>query len=61
VDLIVEGKVLIEIKSVEKLHPAHKKHLLTYLKLTGIKLGYLLNFGKGLMKNGITRTIHGTL
>ena len=60
-DLIVEGKVLIELKSVEKLHPAHKKQLLTYLKLTGFKLGYLLNFGEELMKNGITRTIHGTL
>ena len=60
-DLIVEGKVLIELKSIEKLHPAHKKQLLTYLKLTGFKLGYLLNFGEELMKDGITRTIHGTL
>lgn len=60
-DLIVEENVLIELKSVEKLHPAHKKQLLTYLKLTGIKLGYILNFGEELMKNGITRTINGTL
>jgi len=60
-DLIVEEKVLIELKSVENLHPAHKKQLLTYLKLTGIKLGYILNFGEELMKNGITRTINGTL
>jgi len=60
-DLIVEGKVIIELKSVEKVSPAHKKQLLTYLKLTGLKLGYLLNFGDALMKNGITRTINGQL
>ena len=60
-DLIVEGKVLVELKSVEKVHPAHKKQLLTYLKLTGLKLGYLLNFGEELMKDGITRIIHGDL
>ena len=60
-DLIVEGKVLVELKSVEKVHPAYKKQLLTYLKLTGLKLGYLLNFGEELMKNGITRIIHGVL
>lgn len=60
-DLIVEGKVLLELKSVEKVNNAHKKQVLTYLKLTGIKLGYLLNFGEELMKQGITRTINGTL
>ena len=60
-DLIVEGKVIVELKSVEKTNPAHKKQLLTYLKLTGMKLGYLLNFGEELMKNGITRTINGNL
>ena len=60
-DLIVEGKVIIELKSVETVHPAHKKQLLTYLRLTGMKLGYLLNFGDALMKDGITRTIHGEL
>ncbi len=60
-DLIVEGKVIIELKSVEKLIPAHKKQLLTYLRLTGKKLGYLLNFGEALMKDGITRIINGTL
>ena len=60
-DLIVEGKVIIELKSVEKISPAHKKQLLTYLKLTGFKLGYLLNFGEALMKHGITRTINGDL
>lgn len=60
-DLIVEGKVIIELKSVEKLSPASKKQLLTYLKLTNLKLGYVLNFGADLMKNGITRTINGSL
>lgn len=60
-DLIVEGKVIVELKSVERVNPAHKKQLLTYLRLTGKKLGYLLNFGEALMKDGITRTIHGTL
>ena len=60
-DLIVENKVIIELKSVEKVSPAHKKQLLTYLKLTGMKLGFLLNFGEELMKQGITRTINGIL
>ena len=60
-DLIVERKLIIEVKSVESVHPAHKKQLLTYLRLTGLKLGYLLNFGAALMKDGITRTIHGEL
>ena len=49
----------MELKSVEEVHPAHKKQLLTYLRLTGMKLGYLLNFGEALMKDGITRLVHG--
>ena len=60
-DLIVEGKVIVELKSVERVTPAHKKQLLTYLRLTSLKLGYLLNFGEALMRDGITRTINGTL
>ncbi len=60
-DLIVEGKVIVELKSVEQVHPAHKKQVLTYLKLTGLKLGYLLNFGAALMKDGIFRIINGKL
>jgi len=60
-DLIVNNKVIIELKSVETIHAAHKKQLLTYLKLTDMKLGYLLNFGDALMKDGITRTINGTI
>lgn len=60
-DIVVEKKVILELKSVEKVHPAHKKQLLTYLKLTGMKLGYLLNFGEELIKTGITRSINGHL
>jgi GxxExxY protein len=60
-DLIVEGKVLLELKSVEHTTNAHKKQVLTYLKLTGIKLGYLLSFGESLMKDGISRILSGTV
>jgi len=58
-DIIVEGKVILELKSVESVNNAHKKQLLTYLRLTGMKLGFLLNFGAALMKDGITRTVNG--
>ena len=57
-DIVVEGKVIIELKSVEYLTNAHKKQVLTYLRLTGLKLGYLLNFGAALMKNGIVRVVN---
>jgi GxxExxY protein len=57
-DLLVEDKVIVELKSVETLNNAHKKQLLTYLRLTGRKLGYLLNFGEALMKHGIIRTVN---
>ena len=57
-DLLVEHKVIVELKCVERLNNAHKKQLLTYLKLTDRKLGYLLNFGEALMKHGITRTVN---
>jgi GxxExxY protein len=50
-DLIVEGKVIVELKSAEA--------VLTYLKLTGMKLEYLLNFGGALMKDGISRILNG--
>ena len=60
-DIIVEGKVIIELKSVESVSKAHKKQLLTYLRLTNCKLGYLLNFGEALMKDGISRIINGNL
>ncbi len=57
-DIIVENKVIIEIKSVELIAPVHPKQLLTYLKLTGIKLGLLINFNEVLIKNGITRIVN---
>jgi len=60
-DLIVEGKVVVELKSVDTINRAHQKQVLTYLKLTGCKLGCLLNFGEALMKNGITRVINGKI
>ncbi len=58
-DIVVENKVILELKSVESVSKAHKKQVLTYLKLTGKKLGYLLNFGEGLMKDGISRVLNG--
>jgi GxxExxY protein len=57
-DLIVEDKVVVEIKSVEESHPVHKKQLLTYLKLSGRRLGLLINFGAPLIKDGITRLVN---
>ena len=57
-DLIIANKVIVELKCVEKINNAHKKQLLTYLRLTDIKLGYLLNFSEVLMKNGIIRTVN---
>ena len=58
-DLMIEERVVIELKSVEQVSQAHKKQLLTYLRLTDCKLGFLLNFGEALMKRGITRTVNG--
>lgn len=60
-DMVVEDKVILELKSIECINNAHKKQVLTYLKLTGMKLGYLLNFGDELMKDGITRVLNGKL
>ena len=57
-DIVVEDKVIIELKSVEKIMPVHKKQLLTYLKITKIKLGLLINFNDELIKNGITRIVN---
>ena len=57
-DLIVENKVIVELKCAERLSNAHKKQLLTYLRLTDKRLGYLLNFSEALMKHGITRTVN---
>ena len=61
VDLIIDGKVIIEVKSVEALAPVHKKQLLTYLRLTDLRLGLLINFNVELVKHGIHRVINGFL
>jgi len=58
-DLIVENKVIMELKSVENILPVHKKQLLTYLKLTGLKVGLLINFNESLLKSGIVRIANG--
>jgi len=58
-DLVVNDKVIVELKSVESVQNVHKKQLLTYLKLSGMKLGLLINFGEALIKNGITRVVNG--
>ena len=57
-DLVVENMVIIELKCVERLNNAHKKQLLTYLRLSGIRLGFLLNFSEELMKRGLIRTVN---
>jgi GxxExxY protein len=57
-DLLVEDRVIVELKCVEKLSAAHKKQILTYLRLADRSLGFLLNFGEPLMKDGITRCVH---
>ena len=56
-DLIIENKVIVELKSVERILPVHSKQLLTYLKLTNLKLGLLINFNEKLIKDGITRIV----
>jgi GxxExxY protein len=58
-DIIVEDKVIVEVKSVELLAPVHKKQLLTYLRLADKRLGLLINFQVALIKDGITRIVNG--
>lgn len=60
-DLVVEGKVVAELKSIEALSPIHAKQVLTQLRLSGLKLGLLINFGEAHLKNGIKRLINGKL
>ena len=57
-DLIVENKVIVEIKSVAEISNVHPKQLLTYLKITDLKLGLLINFNESLIKNGIKRIVN---
>jgi len=58
-DLIVEEKVIVELKSVEKVSRVHKKQLLTYLRLADKRLGLLINFGAELIRDGISRVVNG--
>lgn len=58
-DLVIDRKVILEVKSVETVTTAHRKQIQTYLRLTGCRLGYLLNFGAPLMREGITRVVNG--
>ena len=61
IDIIVEGKFIIEVKSVAELNDVHLAQLLTYLKLSNCKLGLLINFNVKLLKDGVRRVVNGTL
>ncbi|HSJ68306.1 MAG TPA: GxxExxY protein [Anditalea sp.] len=58
IDILVENKIIIEVKSIETLSPVHSAQLLTYLRLSGLKLGILLNFNCKYLKNGIHRVVN---
>ena len=57
IDLLVEHSVIVEVKSLDRLAPVHRKQLLTYLRLTNLRVGLLLNFGAETMKDGIVRVM----
>ncbi len=57
IDLLVEDQLVLELKSVEQTHPVHSKQVLTYLKLTGLSLGFVMNFGAATFKDGIRRVV----
>lgn len=57
-DLLVENKVIVECKTVESLLPVHKAQLITYLRLTDLQLGFLINFNEALIRNGIERVVN---
>jgi len=61
IDIIIENKFIVEIKSVETLNDVHLAQLLTYLKLSDCKLGFLINFNVKLLKDGVRRVINGSL
>lgn len=61
IDILIEDKFIVEIKSVEALNDVHLAQLLTYLKLANCKLGLLINFNVKLLKNGVRRVINGSL
>jgi len=58
-DLVVQGRVIVELKSVESIAPVHKKQLLTYLRLSNKRLGLLVNFGAYRIKDGVFRVVNG--
>ena len=58
-DLVVEQKVIVEVKSVELVKRVHNKQVLTYLRLADMRLGLLINFGTDLIRDGITRLVNG--
>jgi GxxExxY protein len=58
-DMIIEQKLIVELKCVDRINNAHRKQLLTYLRLTGMKLGYVLNFSPALMRDGVIRVVNG--
>jgi GxxExxY protein len=61
IDLLVEGSVVVEIKSVDALAPIHEAQVMSYLKLSGCKLALLINFNVGMLKDGIRRFVNGTM
>lgn len=58
-DLVVDGRIIVEVKTVDAFHDVHVAQLLTYLKLTGCKLGLLINFNAALLKSGVRRVVNG--
>ena len=61
IDVLIEDKLVVELKAIEKILPVHEVQLVTYLKLSGKKLGLLINFNEPLLKNGIRRRINGKI
>ena len=59
IDILVEDKIIVEVKATEKENPIHEVQLLTYLRLTGLRLGLVVNFGSRHLKDGISRVING--
>jgi len=56
-DIIVDGRLIVELKAVDQLHPIHESQLITYLKLTGLRTGLLINFNVRLLKDGLKRMV----
>ena len=57
IDLVVDDRLLVEVKSVERLHPVHRAQMLNYLRLTGMRAGLLMNFNVPVLKDGIRRVV----